>query len=107
MRKVTVAFDIDGTLRCNCTDTCQDLNECTMEGLYFFRHMKNVRIMIWSGGGVNYVESFMRLHAISDRKICVASKLDPATWRWGKPDITIDDQQDFSLGTFNLIVREK
>lgn len=107
MNKITVAFDIDGTLRCNCTDTCQDLNRRVVEGLYFFRHMKNVRIMVWSGGGVQYVEQFLNKHNIGTRKFCLASKLDRSTWRWGAPDIAIDDQQGFSLATLNLIVREK
>jgi hypothetical protein len=107
MKKVTVAFDVDGTLRCNCTDTCQDLNQRTLDGLYFMRHMKNVRIMVWSGGGVAYVEQFLNRHSIGTRSFCLASKLDPSTWRWGKPDIAVDDMQSCELGILNLIVREK
>lgn len=107
MNKIVVAFDIDGTLRCNCTDTCQDVNQRIVEGLYFFKHMKNVRIMIWSGGGVDYVRQFMYRHNIGEQGICIASKLDQSTWKWGRPDIAIDDMQSCNLGMLNLIVREK
>lgn len=50
MKQVVIAFDVDGTLRCNCTDTCQDVNKRVIDGLYYFKHLKNTHIMIWSGG---------------------------------------------------------
>lgn len=107
MKRIIVAFDVDGTLRCNCTPTCQDVNKRVMEGFYFFKNMKNTRMMIWSGGGVEYVQQFVDRHNIGVSDLCMASKLDPSTWKWGKPDIAIDDQQAFILGGVNLIVREK
>ena len=27
MKKIRIAFDVDGTLRCNCTETCRDPNQ--------------------------------------------------------------------------------
>ncbi len=63
--------------------------------------------MIWSGGGVEYVEQFCRDHNIGTRNLCLASKLDPNTWKWGQPDYAVDDQQGFALAKDNWIVREK
>lgn len=110
MKQVIIAFDVDGTLRCNCTPTCQDVNMRVMEGLYFFKSLKNVRIMIWSGGGKEYAEAFCRQHNIvlsTPSLLIPASKIDKSTWKWGQPDIAIDDQHAFNLGKINLIVREK
>lgn len=105
MNKVVIAFDIDGTLRCNCTPTCQDVNQRILTLLSILRTFKNVNIMIWSGGGAEYARSFMRPFAI--HHVCFASKIDPTTWQWGKPDIAIDDQQEFNMAIINLIVKEK
>lgn len=108
MQKITIAFDVDGTLRCNCTPICQDINSSIIAGLVFFMRMKNTRIMIWSGGGADYARSFFEPKFSEHSKgICFASKLDKSTWKWGQPDIAIDDIQDFELGKINLIVREK
>lgn len=100
MNKVTIAFDIDGTLRCNCTATCQDVNRRTLDLLFILQSMKNTKIIIWSGGGADYARRFMNKFDL--KHISYASKLDPI-----HVDIAIDDQQDFGLGTFNLIVKEK
>lgn len=100
MQKIVVAFDIDGTLRCNCTDTCQDTNENVAKGLEFFNSLKNTRVIIWSGSGKDYAVQWGKKFGISEYR-CF-SKLDAP-----KVDIAIDDQQEFALATFNLIVREK
>lgn len=108
MKRVVVAFDVDGTLRCNCTPTCRDVNRRIVDLMYIMRHMKNVSIMVWSGGGAAYAQHFMhRFESDLIKGMHYASKLDPSTWKWGKPDIAIDDIQDCELGTINLIVREK
>jgi hypothetical protein len=106
MKTVVVAFDVDGTLRCNCTDTCKDVNRRIVDLLFAIRSMKNTRIMVWSGGGAEYARNFMRPFALHS-DVIFASKTDKSTWKWGKPDIAFDDMQDCELGDINLIVREK
>ena len=108
MQKIVIAFDVDGTLRCNCTETCQDINRRVVDLLDNFLRMKNTRVMIWSGGGAEYARQFgQKLAGITQGRVHYAGKLDPTTWKWGQPDIAIDDQQAFVLGKLNLIVREK
>lgn len=108
MRKVVVAFDVDGTLRCNHTEDCQDINRRVVDALIFFKHMKNTHVMIWSDGGADYARSFLepKFPELS-KDVHFASKIDTTTWKWGQPDIAIDDIQECNLGKINLIVREK
>lgn len=103
MEKTVIAFDVDGTLRCNCTDTCRDVNRRIMDLLFIMHSLKNTKIVVWSGGGAQYAEAFMRPFVEGKLKgITYASKLDGL-----RPDIAIDDIQDTALGTINLIVRGK
>lgn len=104
MKKVTVAFDIDGTLRCNCTPTCQDKNQRIVSLAHILSHFKNVQLHAWSGGGKDYAYQFVR-HSGLEKLISEArchSKLEDF-----RPDIAIDDIQDTALGKLNLIVKEK
>ena len=105
MAKILIAVDIDGTLRCNCTETCRDVNEDVAELCRLLKKMKNTKLVAWSGGGSDYAQRFVdsdeRLQAIFGRK-CY-SKIGASF----KPDIAIDDIQDTALGVINLIVREK
>lgn len=121
MKTITIAFDIDGTLRNN-----QDhydhgeigspkANERIRSLLVILASFKNVKIWVWSGGGEFYA-----------RQICQRFGLDPYVDRYlgknlvGKtddgrfvfdpddtPDIAIDDIHDCELGSINLIVKEK
>lgn len=104
MKKVVIAFDVDGTLRCNCTPTCRDVNDDMFDLLNILRRMKNTKIIVWSGGGADYARSFMSPFDIPG--LTYASKLN-YYMQHGKPDIAIDDIQDTGLGTFNLICKEK
>jgi hypothetical protein len=103
MRKVKIAFDVDGTLRCNCTDICEDPNTRIVELFNILSNFKNVSLYIWSGGGADYARRFYNkfpLNRINESHII--SKI-------GAPamDIAIDDIQDTAIGKINLIVREK
>ena len=107
MKKLKIAFDIDGTLRCNCTETCQDANApmialANILGKWF----KNVELHAWSGGGKDYTWQFVRSHGLAHiiAESHCWSKADYATPHM---DIAIDDQQEFNLGDSNLIVRMK
>lgn len=100
MKTVTIAFDVDGTLRCNCTPTCQDVNRRQIDALMWALSLKNTKVIVWSGGGADYARSFMSKFDL--KGITYASKLSGL-----RPDIAVDDIQDTAIGKINLIVREK
>lgn len=102
MKKVKIAFDVDGTLRCNCTDTCQDPNENIVALLKILFTLKNVELYVWSGGGADYARRFKNLYELPVKDSHFISKIGAP-----KMDIAIDDIQDTALGNINLIVREK
>jgi FMN phosphatase YigB (HAD superfamily) len=115
MKKITLAFDCDGTLVT--TDSAETkhivANERIRSMLITFASFKNVRIVVWSGGGElwarqvgaalgidKYVDVYATKNHIDDNGRHVFSPDIVA-------DIAIDDMHDTLLGTFNLIVREK
>lgn len=102
MKLVRVAFDVDGTLRCNCTETCQDPNVRQVERFRAFAHDKNTEMYVWSGGGAEYALRFATLFGLPVKDKNCISKI-------GAPhmNIAVDDQQDFALADINIIVREK
>lgn len=111
MRKVTIAFDVDGTL----IDSEGTPNWRITELLRILSRFKNVEIVVWSGGGKSYAESIVRMLSLEKYVKRCASKNHVGKSEDGKhlfdpeltPDIAIDDIQDCELGVFNLIVREK
>lgn len=122
MRKITIAFDVDGTLRDNTEERYVKANERIRTLLVILHSFKNVEIMVWSGGGELYARQCVHelglqpfVNSYGDKQIrgcedygCPAP--DPEHWHFANnttPDICIDDIQDFDLGTLNLIVREK
>lgn len=104
MKTIVIAFDIDGTLRCNCKATCEDVNARVVELAHLLNRMKNTELIAWSGGGKDYAWDWIDMMGLNDvfKKSRCYSKLDAP-----KVDIAIDDQHEFSLGKINLIVREK
>lgn len=108
MKKVVIAFDIDGTLRCNCTATCQDPNMRIVQLARILSTFKNVKLIAWSGGGKEYTEQIIRRLKLDDvfSPARCHSKLN-YFMKHGKPDIAIDDIQGTALANINLIVREK
>lgn len=99
MQKLIIAFDVDGTLiseddvpQVPIINTLQVLSKLT----------KNVRIVVWSGGGKEYAEMWVR-----------RLKLEEYVWkcmakdRFFHVDIAFDDQQAFALADENIIVRLK
>lgn len=102
MRKVTITFDVDGTLRCNCTETCQDENRRITDLFKILQTFKNVELYVWSGGGADYALRFARKFGLDVKEQNCISKFSGF-----KPDIAIDDIQETDLGIINLIVKEK
>lgn len=102
MRTIKIGFDVDGTLRCNCTDTCQDPNERIVELFKTLQSFKNTEMYVWSGGGAEYAARFAKLYELPVKESHCIGKIGAP-----KMDIAIDDIQDTALGSINLIVREK
>lgn len=102
MHTIRIAFDVDGTLRCNCTETCQDPNDRIVHLFSILSHFKNTELYVWSGGGADYARSYANRLRLPVKDSNCISKI-------GAPqmDIAIDDIQDTAIGTINLIVREK
>lgn len=106
MKRIVIAIDVDGTLRCNHDPICELPNKRIVELAKTLSTFKNVKVIVWSGGGKAYAQRFMDKYGMGP-KIRAASKLDPSTWPYGRPDIAIDDIQDTAIGGLNLIVNEK
>jgi phosphoserine phosphatase len=117
MKKVTICFDVDGTLAHNGALAEHEIvaNERIRTLLITLAHMKNTKIIVWSGGGElwarqvtaqlglsKYVDGYGDKHLMGKDeagKYIFAPDI--------KPDIAIDDIQDCDLGLVNLIVHEK
>lgn len=117
MKKITIAFDVDGTLISG-VDPIDKIfipNERIRTMLITMASFKNTKIIVWSGSGelwarqvvnglgiAKYVDKIMAKNVIgrdeNDHPIITADIT---------PDIAIDDIQACELGLINLIVREK
>jgi hydroxymethylpyrimidine pyrophosphatase-like HAD family hydrolase len=118
MKKITVAFDVDGTLLNN-TKSVPVANENIRSMLIFFSKFKNVKIIVWSGGGELYARQMASALGLTSYVDAFYSKNPQRTVGVTEtatrhvfspdivPDIAIDDIQDCDLGNINLIVREK
>lgn len=102
MQTIKIAFDVDGTLRCNCTNDCQDPNQRIVDMFKTLASFKNTDMYVWSGGGGDYAYRFALLYGLPVKPLHCISK-------FGAPqmDIAIDDIQDTAIAPINLIVREK
>lgn len=109
MEAVIVAFDVDGTLIHNGYYPGEDIaNERIVTLLRILATFKNIKILVWSGGGKPYAERWVRLLGVEDAVWRVASKTEHKDIRaLGHPIIAVDDIQDTRLGDLNLIVKEK
>lgn len=103
MQKITIAFDVDGTLRSNKGDEVI-ANERIRSLLIILSSFKNVKIIVWSGSGELYARQVARTIHIDQFVDGYASKQDHESIQ---PDIAIDDIQDTAISKINLIVREK
>lgn len=121
MKKITIAFDVDGTLVNNGALSEDQIvaNERIRTLLIILAGMKNTRIIVWSGGGVlwarqaasalgitKYVDEYADKQYIKCKK-CNNPCNHHTFGTTLKPDIAIDDIQTCELGALNLIVREK
>lgn len=116
MDKVIFAFDVDGTLIRNATHERQpgvvgnddvpivhQINTLMVLSTY-----KNIRIVVWSGGGKQYAETWGNRLGLDKYVWKYASKLEyDAIKMQCDTLIAVDDIQATRLGDVNLIVREK
>lgn len=116
MKKVTIAFDVDGTLISNVNPNGPvKANERIRSLLIALASFKNVRIVVWSGGGEIYARQMAGYIGIKPYVDAYADKNLVGQDSQGnheflpelKPDIAIDDIQSCELGILNLICREK
>lgn len=116
MERVIIAFDVDGTLiRNNSPEhTPGVVNNHDLplvhqiNTLQVLSTYKNIRIVVWSGGGKQYAETWGRRLGLDDYVWRYASKLEyPELKKLCDHLIAIDDIQATKLGDVNLIVKEK
>jgi phosphoserine phosphatase len=116
MIKTIVAFDIDGTLITNADPDREHSVVSEKEVPYdeilailkTFSRFKNVKIVVWSGGGKKYAETIGNRLGLDPYVWRYASKLEaPNFINLGYPILAIDDIQECTLGDINLIVRNK
>jgi len=116
MKQIVIAFDVDGTLVTTFSIKSGKIvaNERIRTLLVILAHMKNVKIVVWSGGGELWarqvgaaigIDKYVDLYADKNHlgQENGVHQFDPDL----KPDIAIDDIQACELGVLNLIVREK
>lgn len=117
MKKVVIAFDVDGTLIKNGAVSEFDMkpNRRILRLLETLATFKNVTIVVWSGGGKDWADSAVKMLDISHIVKATYDKNLKGRDDSGKyifepeivPDIAIDDIQACELGVLNLIVKEK
>lgn len=116
MQKVIFAFDVDGTLVRN-NDEQREHGVVSDNDLPIYHQIntlhvlstyKNIRIVVWSGGGKQYAEMWGNRLGLDKYVWKYASKLEHDAIK-AQCDvlIAVDDIQATALGDVNLIVREK
>jgi len=116
MKQIVIAFDCDGTLVTTFSAKSGKIvaNERIRTLLVILASFKNVKIVVWSGGGELWarqvgaaigIDKYVDLYTDKNHLGIEngVHQFDPDL----QPDIAIDDIQACELGLMNLIVREK
>jgi len=113
MKNLTVAFDVDGTILNNKDIILgtpshlrpkQGMNlEVILLMQIFAKKMKNVTVVVWSGGGKEYAENIVRMYGLEKYVYRCYDKHDCDI----TIDIAFDDMHDCELADKNLVVRMK
>lgn len=117
MQKVIFAFDVDGTLVKTNPDYQREHGVVSpndlpivhqINTLQVLSRYKNIRIVVWSGGGKQYAEMWGHRLGLDQYVWRYASKLEHEDIK-AQCDflIAVDDIQATALGDANLIVKEK
>jgi len=116
VREIVIAFDCDGTLVTTMSAKSKKIvaNERQRSLLIALAHSKNVKIVVWSGGGELWarqvgaaigIDKYVDLYADKNHQGMIdgVHQFDPDM----QPDIAFDDIHACELGAINIIVREK
>lgn len=106
MKEIIIAFDIDGTIYGSPFAHKGEpvLNLKTIQLMQLLKeHIKNVKIVVWSGGGRSYAEQIVNKFGLEKWVDECASKQEYIY----EPQIAFDDEYDFNMATVNLIVNTK
>jgi len=94
-KNTVVAFDVDGTLI-----TYDDKPRYEVIAVYNHFLYLGCTMVIWSGGGQEYAESWAnKLGLSADHIVCKFG-----SHSFGKPDIAFDDEIESQLGRVNIYV---
>ncbi len=106
MEKVAICFDVDGTL---IDEDKEHHSTIALLGVLRLQKWKNLKLIVWSGGGKQYAEQMFRDYVSNDISgVSFHSKLEHTQLRTKYTKlIAVDDIQDTRLGDVNLIVRNK
>jgi hydroxymethylpyrimidine pyrophosphatase-like HAD family hydrolase len=105
MEKVAFCFDIDGTL---INGDEKYPNTIKLLVVLAEQKWKNVKVVVWSGGGREYAETFVRRLGLENHVDMLMGKLEhPVLTKMGYKIVAVDDIQDTRLGIVNMIVRNK
>lgn len=105
MEKIAFCFDIDGTL---IDGEEKHVNTIKLLIAMGEQKWKNVKVVVWSGGGEEYAKTFVSRLGLENHVDMVIGKLQyPMLQKLGYKIIAVDDVQDTRLGDVNLIVRNK
>jgi len=108
MKNIIIAFDVDGTLISNTNGLGQErLNIPIYNLMVLLSSMKNVKVIVWSGGGQDYATQIVLKYGLGKYVESIYSKQDYDETIHGKVDIAFDDQHEFCLADKNIIVRTK
>ena len=114
MKEVYIAFDVDGTLIKN-AHADRYKKRRTLDGAYpydqgnmdiidilvLLSRQKNVKIIVWSGGGKQYADNWVDRLQIREWVWKTGHKLDSSL---PKPQVAFDDVKNFNLAEVNIIV---
>lgn len=105
MEPIAFCFDVDGTL---IDGDNKHVSTIKLLVVLAEQKWKNVKIVVWSGGGRDYAETFVRRYGLENHVDQVMSKLEYKGLREaGYKIVAVDDIQDTRLGDINMIVRNK
>ena len=116
MKEIIISFDIDGTLLNNegiPPQTPTHLRPKTSVNLdailllQILSRMKNTKIYVWSGGGKDYAEDFVRLYGLEKYVDRCFGKHEYDSTINGTVDIAFDDVHSCELADKNIIVKFK
>lgn len=100
MKEIIIAFDIDGTLNGEFGWNMEIVNLLKL----LSSKMKNTKIIVWSGGGKEYAEMWVRRMQLEK---FVDGCYHKVGYNGPKVDIAFDDIHEFNLAEKNIIVRMK